>query len=547
MILVFTVILVALIFTYTNGFHDTANSIATVVGTKVLTPRQAIFLATVTNLLGAMVGGAVAKTIASGLIDSALIPAQSSSQMLICALTAAIVWNLLTWYFGLPSSSSHALVGGLCGAAFAAAQNNYHAIIWMKAPAEGAHWWTGGGVLFKVVIPMIISPILGLLIAFVLMAALYFLLHSWRPRTVTSVFGKAQLVSSAYMGFSHGTNDAQKTMGIIALSLMAATSAGTFNEIPGWLRFLYTPEPGKAVYASMNQLGEIYRDGRGVTANAGEAEKWFRKAAAKNNPDAMENLAALIRAKQSPIPDEKEATSLVKKALEIRNGTAPDPLLLEVPKLKDAPADSTAALAWYRSLAEKGNPAAEAFLGISLLNGTVMEKNETLGVQWLEKAAAHKNAEARFGLGVLHLQGRAVQKDETAALHYFLKASDAESIGLWIKILCALTMAAGTALGGWRIIKTLGHKLVKLQAVHGFAAETAGASVLLGTAMMGMPVSTTHVITSAIMGVGAAKRLNALKWNVAERIIWAWILTLPVSAGLAYGLVRVARLLGASI
>ncbi|HEU5125668.1 MAG TPA: inorganic phosphate transporter [Verrucomicrobiae bacterium] len=370
MLLVFTVILVALIFTFTNGFHDTANSIATVVGTKVLTPRQAILLATFTNLLGAMVGGAVAATIAAGLVDSSLIPTNASSHMLICALASAIVWNLLTWYVGLPSSSSHALVGGLCGAAFATAQNNLDAVIWMKLPAPGEHWWSGGGVVFKVVLPMIISPILGLVIAFILMAALYFLLHSWKPRAVTRIFGKAQLISSAYMGFSHGTNDAQKTMGIIALALIAATKAGTFDHLPHWLHFLRTPE-----------------------------------------------------------------------------GADPD-----------------------------------------------------------------------------HLK-----------------------IALWIKIMCALTMAGGTAMGGWRIIRTLGHKLVKLQAVHGFAAETAGATVLLVTAALGMPVSTTHVITSSIMGVGAAKRLNALKWSVAERIVWAWILTLPVSAGLAYGIVRLARLFGAEV
>ncbi len=164
MILVSTVILVALVFTYTNGFHDTANSIATVVGTKVLTPRQAILLATVTNLLGAMTGAAVAQTIASGLVDTTglFIPPAASSEMLICALLAAIAWNLVTWYFGLPSSSSHALVGGLCGAALAAAHGNWHAVVWSKLPAAGHHWWTGGGVLYKVVIPMILSPLLGI-------------------------------------------------------------------------------------------------------------------------------------------------------------------------------------------------------------------------------------------------------------------------------------------------------------------------------------------------------------------------------------------------
>jgi PiT family inorganic phosphate transporter len=366
MLLVFTVISVALIFTYTNGFHDTANAIATVVGTKVLTPRQAIILATVTNLLGAMFGAAVAKTIASGLVDTKLIPPEISSSMLICALLSAIFWNLLTWYFGLPSSSSHALIGGLCGAAFAAAHGDWHAIIWSKMPDAGQHWWTGSGILFKVVIPMLVSPLLGFVIAFAIMAALYLLLQSWRPRTVTRTFGRLQLLSSAYMGFSHGTNDAQKTMGIIAIALVAATKSGAFAHLPGWLDFLRTPE-------------------------------------------------------------------------------AADP------------------------------------------------------------------------------------RDQ--------------HIALWIKVLCALTMAAGTAIGGWRIIRTLGHKLVKLQPVHGFAAETAGATVLLGTAMMGMPVSTTHVITASIMGVGAAKRLSALKWILAEQIVWAWIFTLPVSAAIAYGLVKLVELL----
>jgi PiT family inorganic phosphate transporter len=365
MFLVFTVIFVALVFTYTNGFHDTANAIATIVGTKVLTPRQAIILATITNLIGAMIGAAVAKTIASGLVDTNLVPAGFASQMLICALLAAIFWNLLTWYFGMPSSSSHALVGGLCGAAFAAAHGNVHAVIWSKAPELGKHWWDGAGVFYKVIVPMVISPILGFLIAFIIMAALYISLQKVRPRTVTKTFSVLQIFSSSYLGFAHGTNDAQKTMGIIALALVAATKAGTFDGLPGWLDFLKAAEPPPG------------------------------------------------------------------QALEI---------------------------------------------------------------------------------------------------------------AFWIKALCAITMAAGTALGGWRIIKTLGHKLVKLQPVNGFAAETASASVLLGTALFGMPVSTTHVTTTAIMGVGAAKRFNALKWSVIERIIWAWILTLPISAAIAYGLVELMRM-----
>jgi PiT family inorganic phosphate transporter len=365
MLLVFTVILVALIFTYTNGFHDTANAIATIIGTKVLTPRQAIILATIANLIGAMAGAAVAKTIASGLVDTGLIAPEFASQMLICALLAAIFWNLVTWFFGMPSSSSHALIGGLCGAAIAASHGNWHAVIWSKAPELGKHWWDGAGVLYKVVLPMIVSPVLGFLIAFFLMAILYLSLIKARPQTVAKSFGRLQLFSSGYLGFAHGTNDAQKTMGIIALALAAATKSGTFDTLPHWLDFLKTaePPPGKTL-----------------------------------------------------------------------------------------------------------------------------------------------------------------------------------DIAFWIKALCAVTMAAGTALGGWRIIKTLGHKLVKLQPINGFAAETASASVLLGTALLGMPVSTTHVTTTAIMGVGAAKRFSALKWPVVERIIWAWILTLPICAVIASGLVELIRM-----
>jgi PiT family inorganic phosphate transporter len=361
MTLIFTVILAALVFEYINGFHDTANSIATVVATKVLTPRQAVMLAAVTNLGGAFMGTAVATTIASGLVD----PKVATSEVLICALLAAIVWDLLTWWFGLPSSSSHALIGGLCGACLAAARNDWHVLVWSIPNHE--HWWKGKGLLWKVVIPMISSPICGLVLGFVLMGSLYFVLRNWRTATVNKTFGKLQLLSSAYMGFSHGTNDAQKTMGIIALALLTGTSSGVFDHLPGWLSFLRTaPQPG-------NQPMEI---------------------------------------------------------------------------------------------------------------------------------------------------------------------------ATWIKVLCALTMCAGTAVGGWRIIKTLGHKMVRLHPVHGFAAETASATVLVTAAHFGMPVSTTHAVTTSIMGVGCAKGFNYLKLEVVERIIWAWIMTLPASAGVAYLLVKLAQVAG---
>jgi inorganic phosphate transporter, PiT family len=361
MTLVLTVILVALIFEYINGFHDTANSIATIVSTKVLTPRQAVVLAAITNLIGAMWGTAVAKTISSGLIDTNLV--LMTSDIIICALIGGIVWNLATWWFGLPSSSSHALIGGLCGSAVAASGNNWHALIWSEPSSE--HWWLGKGLLWKVIVPMITSPFVGLVLGFTIMALLYLFLHNRRPQRVNRFFGVAQIFSAGSMGFMHGTNDAQKTMGIIALALMGATTAGHFDHLPSWLSFLRAEQHGK-------------------------------------------NL----------------------------------------------------------------------------------------------------------------------------------------EIALWIKVVCAITMAAGTAAGGWRIIKTLGHKMVKLHPINGFAAETSSALVIFAATHLGIPVSTTHNISAAIMGVGSAKRFNAIKWSVVERMVWAWLLTIPVSGAIAYGLVRLFGALG---
>lgn len=358
MAVVFAVIATALIFEFINGFHDTANSIATVVSTKALTPRQAIFLAAVTNLLGAMWGTAVAKTIASGLVDSNVV----TSWVIFSALAGAIVWNLITWKFGLPSSSSHALIGGLCGAALAAARNDFSVIIWSHP--SSLHWYEGKGILWKVVVPMIFSPILGFLIGLFVMTLIYIFLHRVRPRIINAVFGKLQVFSAASMGFMHGTNDAQKTMGIIALTLVAATKAGSFDGLPSWASFL----------------------------------KVF---------------------------------------------------------------DST-------------------------------------GGKDLE-------------------------------------------IDAWIKIACALTMALGTAAGGWRIIRTLGHKMVRLQPVHGFAAETSSSIVLFAASHYGIPVSTTHNITASITGVGAAKRAGSIRWLVVERILWAWVLTLPCAGGVSYLLMLLLR------
>src|SRR5438067_5876753 len=223
--LVFVVILVALLFTYTNGFHDTANSIATVVSTRVLTPRQAILLATVFNLIGALAGTAVANVVGKGLVQTSAV----TMGTLFFAMISAIAWNIFTWWLGLPSSSSHALIGGLCGAALASAHGNWSVIKWNT------------GVWPKVIVPMISSPIAGFILGGFVMFLLFVLLQRFTPYFVHSFFGKAQIVSAAWMAHSHGTNDAQKTMGIITLALFTGTKAGRFDHLPAWLEFLRTP------------------------------------------------------------------------------------------------------------------------------------------------------------------------------------------------------------------------------------------------------------------------------------------------------------------
>ncbi len=353
LLLILTVILVALVFEYINGFHDTANSIATTVSTKVLTPRQAILWAAGFNLLGALWGTAVATTIGKGLVDTGFV----NTQVIFSALLGAIIWNLLTWWLGLPSSSSHALVGGLCGSTLANAHSNWAVIHWETF--EPVTHKVTGGLWPKVLLPMFTSPVVGILVGFFIMALLMILIKRWRPRIVNAIFGKLQIVSAGVMGFSHGTNDAQKTMGIIALILFSASKTDAFKDLPTWLQFLYTPE--------------------------------FK-------------------------------------------------------------------------------------------------------------------------------------------------------VAMWVKIVCALTMAAGTAAGGWRIIRTLGHKMVRLQPVHGFASETTAATIILCASHWGIPLSTTHVISSSIMGVGATKRLSAVKWGIVGRMVWAWVLTIPITALLAYWCERLLML-----
>src|SRR6201989_2685966 len=226
MFLFLLVVLTAVVFEYINGFHDARTALATVVSTKVLTPRQAIAMAAFFNLTGALMGTAVASTIGKGIVDTKVVDMKT----VLCALLGAIIWNLLTWWLGLPSSSSHALIGGLCGAALATARGDWSVLKWST------------GLTPKVIVPMFTSPVIGFLLGAFLMGLLFLVLRSFTPHFVHSIFGKLQLVSAAWMAHSHGTNDAQKTMGIIALALFTGTKTGVFKDLPPMFHFLNTPD-----------------------------------------------------------------------------------------------------------------------------------------------------------------------------------------------------------------------------------------------------------------------------------------------------------------
>jgi len=312
------IVILALVFDYINGFHDAANAIATVVSTKVLSPRIAVLYGAVLNFIGALLGTEVAATIGKGIVNTQAI----SADVIVFALVGAILWNLFTWIKGLPTSSSHSLIGGLCGATVFA--TGKHAL------SNGFHNVQWNGLLDKVIYPMFVSPVLGLVLGYLVMLALSWLLYKVSIAVVNRWFSKLQILSAGFMAISHGSNDAQKSMGIMALAM------ATFFHLPF-------------------------------------------------------------------------------------------------------------------------------------------------------------------------------------------------TVSLWIKIACATAMGLGTLSGGWKIIRTMGSKMIKLQPIHGFAAETTAGSIILTASHFGIPLSTTHIISTSIMGVGATRRLSAVKWGIVSNILWAWILTLPIS------------------
>jgi PiT family inorganic phosphate transporter len=321
------VVVTALAFDFTNGFHDTANVVATSISTRALSPRMAIALASVLNFAGAFISLAVAATVAKGIVHADVV----TPTIVFAGLIGAIAWNLATWYFGLPSSSSHALIGGVVGSAFA---------------AQGVDAIQGEGLLGKVIIPALIAPVLAFFIAGLGILLAYRIIGRFAPGFVNRGFRFGQVISSAMLALSHGTNDAQKTMGVITLALIA--------------------------------------------------------------------------------------------------------------------------------------------------HGDISESN----------------------------------------FH----------VPTWVVIAAATAIALGTYAGGWRIIRTLGTRIIKMDPAQGFAAQSAGASVILASSHFGYPLSTTHTISGAVMGAGAAKRLSAVRWGVAGNIVLAWVLTLPAAAAigaLSYGITRI--------
>lgn len=320
------VVFLALAFDFINGFHDTANAIACSVSTGVLTPRLAIIMAAVMNLAGAMWSTKVAATIGKGIID----PSMATSALVIAALVSAIGWNLLTWWWGLPSSSSHALIGGVMGAAVAG-----HGVGALRT--EG---------ILKIVQSLVASPILGFMLALSLMVGLFWIFRAWIPSVVKATFRPLQIVAAAFISFTHGANDAQKSMGIILLALIGAHQLHSGDGVP-----------------------------------------------------------------------------------------------------------------------------------------------------------------------------------------------------FWVKVSCALAMALGTSVGGWKIIKTMGSRVTRLEPINGFAADLASASIILSATQLGLPVSTTHVAASSIMGVGSARRVSAVRWGKAGEMFVAWIITIPITSAIAAIVYLLARTL----
>jgi PiT family inorganic phosphate transporter len=385
-IIVLLLILLALAFDFLNGLHDAANSIATVVSTRVLTPQQAVLWAAFFNFIAFLIFNLkVAGTIGKGIIE----PGVVTNSVIAGTLIGACAWNILTWYWGLPTSSSHALIGGLVGAGLAHA--GLDALVW-------------GGIA-KTCTFIVVAPMLGLIIGLAIAVAVHWIFQKARPRSIDSWFRRGQLLSAALYSLGHGGNDAQKTMGIIFVLLIAATQNNPQLE-------------------------------------------W------QNHYAINDQTLATLQAKPEPVPDE---------------------MLSRLAPLKD------------RSFSKYAD--------------FETELARALSTPELER-----------------------YRDR------IISASDHAQVPTEMVLACHIAMGLGTMMGGWRIVKTMGQRIIRLRPVDGFCAESGAAFTLVLTLFFGIPVSTTHTITGSIVGVGALHRLSAVRWGVASRVVWAWIFTIPGAA-----------------
>lgn len=433
LVLLVMVVIFALAFDYINGFHDTANSIATVVSTRILRPSQAVVMAAVLNLLGAFIGVEVAKTIGQGIVDTGAV----TQITVMSALLSAIIWNLITWFYGIPSSSSHAIIGGLCGSVAAFA---------------GFEMIKIEGVMKKVFVPMITSPIVGITLGFFIMILLYRVLAKAKPSWVNRVFSKLQLTSAGFMALTHGQNDAQKTMGIITLALISYTtlSVDKISSLESHNKMIASSDT-KIVLKESNPntkdlISKFINDG-GFIIN----ENGFYKAYKATKKENKEIIQSTKKSDNYNLTEYKELDPIVLKNL------------------------------------------------VKSLSGKELESGEEYHVEF--------------------------------------------TVPIWVILSCAIAMGLGTLSGGWKIIHTMGSRMIKLQPVHGFAAETSAAIMIYSASHLGMPVSTTHIISTSIMGVGAAKRFSAVKWGLVGNIVTAWILTFPITFILGALILYVLRFL----
>ena len=405
--IVLALILLALIFDYLNGLHDAANSIATVVSTRVLTPQQAVIWAAFFNFIAFLVFNlSVAGTIGKGIIH----PEYVTNSVIAGTLIGACAWNILTWYWGLPTSSSHALIGGLIGAGLA-------------HRGVDALAWTDG--ILRTCIFIIVAPMVGLFMGLSILIAVFWIFRHARPRSVDTLFRRGQLVSAALYSLGHGGNDAQKTMGII-LALMIASTVTNPN-----LRW-------NDRFALTGESFEKLQDPKGKT----------------------EPLPTAVIARLRPLED-----------------------------------------TYYSREAEFKGELAKVL-----------------------PAAERERFESRI-----------------------IRAADHAQVPTEMVLLCHIAMGLGTLMGGWRIVKTMGQRIIRLRPVDGFCAETGAAATLVMTILFGIPVSTTHTITGAIVGVGSVQRFSAVRWGVAGRVVWAWILTIPGSAAVSMTCVWLLEWLGRAL